>query len=179
MIRETYKDKIINGGPKINTAQIEFNKFIEYLELIDKCKYKNEAQKIIDPILTHTNDEAQVNTLKRILNNKISNNITKHNEKNTCPHCSKKNFVNNNDDYMICGYSHKGYDWNGCGKDWCNNCSKKLCKQWGTDSLFNKFNRVHTSKCCKKHAEKMGVDYLTEYCQCSGKYYKIDKLSIY
>lgn len=172
-MQETYKDKILRN--KINTKQIEFNKFIEYLDLLDNCTYKNEAQKIVNLALNYTEDDAQISTLRRILNDKISNMNVKYNEKNICPHCSKKNFINNSDDYMICGYSHKGYDWNGCGKDWCNNCGKKLCKQWGADSLFNKLNRVHTIKCCKKHAEKMGADYLTEYCQCTRKYYKADK----
>lgn len=175
MIYETYKDKIMNTSSKINTKQIMFHDFIEYLDVLDKCKYKNEAQKIVDNMMRETNDDAQVNTLKKILDNKIINNVIKQTDKHSCPHCNKKNFVNNNDDYTICGYTNKGYDWNGCGKDWCNICSKKLCKQWGTDSLFNKLNRVHTNKCCKKHAEKMGVDYLSEYCQCVNKYYKYHK----
>jgi hypothetical protein len=168
---ETYKDKIM----KSTTKQIEFNKFVEYLDLLDTCIYKCEAQKIINLALVHTDDDAQINTLKRIFNNKSINISPKYIDKNICPHCSKKNLINQNDDYVICGYTHKGYDWNGCGKDWCNNCSKKLCKQWGTDSLFNKLNRIHTNKCCRKHAEKMGADYLMEYCQCTGKYYKMDK----
>jgi hypothetical protein len=172
----TYKDKIMNGVSKNNTKQIMFNEFIEYLDILDKCKYKNEAQKIIETIITNTNDDAQLSTLKRILDNKIQNIVLKYNDKNTCPHCNKKNFINTNDGYIICGYTSKGFDWNGCGKDWCNHCNKKLCKQWGTDSLFNKFNRIHTNKCCKKHAEKTGADYINEYCQCINEPYKYYKL---
>jgi hypothetical protein len=167
----TYKDKILN---KYHIKCITLNEFLEYLDKLDKCTYKQDTQKIIDVIIKNTDDEAQISTLKRIIDSKPQN--IKHNDKNTCPHCNKKNFIiNPEDDYVICGYTHKGYDWNGCGKDWCNVCCKKLCKQWGTDALYNKFNRVHTAKCCKKHAEKLGVNY-EDYCQCSNKPYKIDRL---
>lgn len=169
---ETYRDKTLSNT-KINTKQIEFDAFVEYLNLLDKCKYKCDAQKVMDSIINKTNDDAQVSTLKRIVNNKLQN--VKQYEKNVCPHCSRRNHLSNTDDYVICGYTNKGFDWNGCGKDWCNCCSKKLCKQWGNDSLFNVINRIHTNKCCKKHATKNGADYLGEYCQCKNKYYKINK----
>ena len=164
---DTYKDKILSGS-----KQMDLNKFIDYLEIMNKCKYKNETQKIIDSVINSINDDAQISALKRIIGTKPQNIGPKLNEKHKCPHCNKKNNIVGTDDYIICGYTNKGYDWNGCGKDWCNGCSKKLCKQWGTDSLFNRFNRIHTSKCCKKHAKKVGADYLTEYCQCTDKYYK-------
>lgn len=171
----TYKDKIVNGIAKNNTRQILFSEFMDYLDILDKCKYKNEANKIIESIIYNTNDDAQINTLKRILDMKPPNNIYKQYDNKTCPHCNKKHFINNNDDYMICGYSHKGYDWNGCGKDWCGQCGKKLCKQWGHNSLFNPLNRIHNNKCCKKHADKNGFDYLNDYCQCIDKHYKYVK----
>ncbi len=175
IMTDTYKDKMVNGKPKCNTIQIEFNKFIEYLDILDKFEYKNEAYKFINSIVNQTNDDAQLSTFKIIMNNKLQDNIIKQNKKCICPHCNKKNNINNGDDYVICGYTNKGFDWYGCGKDFCNICSKKLCKQWGTDTLFNKYNRVHTDKCCKKHAIKIGEDYLKEYCQCKNKHYKINK----
>jgi len=175
---ETYKDKIINGKPKSNMTQIEFNKFIEYLDILNTYEYKSEAQKLINSIIIKTNDDAQISTLKIIMDNKLPDNIIKQYKKCICPHCNKKNNINTNDDYMICGYTNKGFDWYGCGKDWCNCCSKKLCKQWATDTLFNIQNRIHNDKCCKKYALKLGEDYLNEYCQCKNKPYKINKYNI-
>jgi hypothetical protein len=164
---ETYKDKIM----KPKNSSIEINKFIEYLGILDTFEYKNDAQKFVNSIISSTNDDAQLSTIRIILNNKISDRIIK--QTNNCPHCNKKNNINPNDDYMICGYTSKGFDWNGCGKDWCYACSKKLCKQWGTDILYNKYNRVHNGKCCRKHANKNGEDYLMTYCQCHDKHYKV------
>ena len=46
--------------------------------------------------------------------------------------------LHNNIEYVICGYinSNKGYDWNGCGKDWCAKCNKMLCKSWDLNQLW-------------------------------------------
>lgn len=168
MTQPTYKD-IIMTTP--NFKLIEINKFIDHLYLIEKCKNKNDANKIISSIMPNINDNAQINTLTRILNENFKDKIIVNN-KYSCPHCNRKNNNDSDDEYVICGYTCRGYDWYGCGKDWCGICNKKLCKHWANDSLYNKFNRIHNNKCCKKHAEKNGCDYLTEYCQCIHKYYK-------
>jgi hypothetical protein len=35
--------------------------------------------------------------------------------------------------------------------------------------LFNKFNRHHNSNCCKNHANKHGIDYKDNYCECTNE----------
>ena len=49
-----------------------------------------------------------------------------------CPHCMHVNIINERTTYSICGYNDImiGYDWEGCGRDWCVTCGKKLCKKW-------------------------------------------------
>ena len=56
---------------------------------------------------------------------------------------------------------------NGCGKDWCFRCGKKLCKSWFVDDLFNPENCFHTIKCCMLDAELKEENYYKTYCRCS------------
>ena len=73
--------------------------------------------------------------------------------------------------YIICGYSsNRGFDWKGCGNDWCFLCGKKLCKSWNVDRLYSKINRFHDDRCCKIHSLKTNSNYLTDYCQCNNFY---------
>ena len=72
--------------------------------------------------------------------------------------------------YVICGYGTKGFDWQGCGFDWCFQCGKKLCKCWNVNHLYNLKNRFHNSKCCRSHALKTGGLYPDDYCQCRNKF---------
>jgi hypothetical protein len=97
--------------------------------------------------------------------NNSSNLITKH-----CPHCKIICKIPINSEYAICGYlnDNKGYDWDGCGKDWCPKCDKILCKSWDKDKLFVSFNRVHNNICCKEYAEKNMMDY-NDFCKCNVK----------
>ena len=76
-----------------------------------------------------------------------------------CPHCNNKNYGSIGSPYMICGYTPRGFDWKGCGKDWCFRCEKLLCKKWEINSLHFELNRIHTDECCSKHANEMGNVY--------------------
>jgi hypothetical protein len=103
---------------------------------------------------------------KQMLNSLLNideNCITKN-----CPHCGNSCSGTIDTTYIICDYNDpiNGFQWNGCGKDWCFYCEKKLCKQWGNDELYNEENRKHTKECCKKMAKKNEEDYEEQYCQC-------------
>jgi hypothetical protein len=88
-----------------------------------------------------------------------------------CPHCSKPYIGNENLTHVICGYnnSHQGFDWEGCTKDWCFSCGKKLCKSWIENKLYLEINRTHNFECCKKHAST-NCELYGNYCQCNNKY---------
>jgi hypothetical protein len=149
---------------------IEFDRFVIYLNIIDKIKYNNDAYVIIQDLELIYDDNAQINTLNRIISKKPCSkplNNKQYYLQVCCPHCKKKNTGINTTEYIICGYSTKGYDWKGCGKDWCFKCGKKLCKNWNFDHLFNKLNRTHDDKCCKTYAAKIGDIYPDDYCQCN------------
>jgi len=151
--------------------EMDFNKFKIYLDLIDFIYYQDDASLIIEDIEKNYNDSTQINTLKKIIKNKplqTDNNGKKItiNYKN-CPHCGLKNTGKLDTTYIICGYSgNRGFDWKGCGHDWCFNCGKKLCKTWTNHMLFNLQNRFHDDKCCKHYAQSIGDNYPENYCQC-------------
>jgi len=92
-----------------------------------------------------------------------------------CPHCLIMNRFDKNLDYVICGYTDnaKGYDWNGCGKDWCNKCNKMLCKSWKKDLLFIPNNRKHDKICCKEYAKENMIDE-NLFCSCLSEDSKIN-----
>lgn len=194
----TYKDKIINAS-NINDAtsilsialltvdneievkllkslinnnrysnKMDMNKLIVYFNILNMLNSYNDAETLINDIQKNITDVVQINTFKRLLKNKPQTNSNA-NYKN-CPHCNHRNSMENNKSYMICGYSSKGYDWKGCGMDWCFNCGKKLCKSWNHDMLFNKLNRHHDNKCCKNYAHINNLNYEKEYCMCKNEY---------
>lgn len=162
-ILESYSDK------KRFNIQMDLNKFIVYLDIIETVHYRNDADVIFNDILNSISDIAQINTLKRIIEKKPYRQFNIQKIRN-CPHCNKKNIYDGMNTYVICGYTSKGYDWKGCGKDWCFQCGKKLCKSWNNDMLFNKFNRTHNSKCCKHYALKLNDIYPDNYCMCKTEY---------
>lgn len=151
--------------------EMDFNKFKIYLDIIDFIYYQNDASLIMEDIELNYNDSTQINTLKKIIRNKPmkSSNHGKKiiiNYKN-CPHCGLKNIGKSDTTYIICGYSsNKGFDWKGCGHDWCFSCGKKLCKTWTNNMLFNPQNRFHDEKCCKHYAQSIGDQYPDNYCIC-------------
>ncbi|CAH6421301.1 Hypothetical protein KVN_LOCUS216 [uncultured virus] len=170
--------------------RIEFEKFKMYLDIFENIKYYHDAIELLKEFSLLTNDKAQLNTLEKLISKKPLNennilNLLKNdvipddNYKKimkNCPHCDNIIFEFENMDYIICGYSNKGFDWKGCGYDWCFKCGKKLCKNWNLNELFNKFNRFHNNKCCKMHANKIGNKYPTEYCQCDNNHVRRNHL---
>lgn len=108
------------------------------------------------------NQICQTKTIKK----QKSNEIVK-----KCPHCSYSYTGNENTLYVICGYNdnRQGYDWEGCTKDWCFVCGKKLCKLWDKDKLWLEPNRIHNSYCCKSQALE-NYELYDNYCQCNHKY---------
>jgi hypothetical protein len=151
--------------------KMELDKFMLYINIIANMNYYNDAMMIIGDIEILINDNAQINTLKRLVKNKptkhIGDSLIKHFK--DCPHCGRRRIGVDDSDYVVCGYTNRGYDWKGCGKDWCFKCGKKLCKSWNTNQLYNKANRYHNAECCKNHASKHGLTYKDNYCECSNE----------
>ena len=156
----------------------------ELFRLIDKIngiQFRDDCIDILNNIFLYTHDNAQINTVKRIINMKqmkpdlvpLSNlrSIQKKEKEvsKPCPHCGMMKTDSADAVYVICGYGTKGFDWKGCGFDWCFDCGKKLCKCWNVNLLYNLKNRFHNNKCCKGHALKTGSNYPDEYCQCRNK----------
>jgi len=175
MTSNNIEKKIINSlifQSRYN-KKMELEKFMLYMDILVNMKYYNDAQLIIGDIEMHINDNVQLNTLKRIIKNKPNRNIG-YNEDiikyKDCPHCGRRRHGSDDICYVICGYTNRGYDWKGCGKDWCFKCGKKLCKNWNLDMLFNKINRIHDGKCCKAHANKYRIAYDGNYCECSNEF---------
>lgn len=88
-------------------------------------------------------------------------------KKKECPHCSIEYELPDTVTYIICGYDINGFDWIGCGRDWCFRCGKKLCKKWKINQLFNQKNRLHNDSCCIKKAN-IKKENSNNYCSCSS-----------
>jgi hypothetical protein len=162
-------DEYINQNMKNNSDNIQMNSFLRFgrnktvkTHNITKDKlYKfsfqpnvfNRKQKIFDDV-----------------NN--TNSLTKH-----CPHCNIITKVPNDSEYAICGYlnNNKGYDWDGCGKDWCPKCDKLLCKSWDKNKLFVSINRFHDGTCCKEYADKNNISY-DKFCKCLTPFVNREKM---
>jgi hypothetical protein len=140
----------------------------------DRDKALSFASKAMDK----TNDDVYKKTLERLIQRKeyISREIKPKPKDNVkyinkkCPHCSHILYMPEDTGYVICGYHNpnQGYDWNGCGRDWCFHCGKILCKRWETNSLCLQMNRYHDEDCCSKHAKENGTVYPDDYCQCNN-----------
>lgn len=152
------------------TKTMDHSRFIVYLNVLNTITYYEDALTIIEDIGSKINDPIQLNILNIIINTKSK----KHNKvdhfvikKKDCPHCGRSSYCKSNEQYVICGYtSNRGFDWRGCGRDWCFKCGKKLCKHWSIDELFNKSNRIHDDKCCKSYANRHNDIYHDNYCSC-------------
>jgi hypothetical protein len=197
-INSSYKDLLIGMiHNKKYDKILDMRTLAHTLNELKKVVYREEVDEFIDKNTKNNIDTIQLNTFLKMGRNKIvkshlskdksykithlsifkkkddiinSNLITKH-----CPHCNIITKVPNDSEYVICGYSNnnKGYDWDGCGKDWCPKCDKLLCKSWDKDKLFVNFNRIHNSTCCKEYAEKNLLDY-NNFCHCTTLYVKRD-----
>lgn len=164
------------NGKKYDVA-FDNNTMIKYIRELSLCKYKDDVHESMQGFINNTADVAQIKTFFRIANSKPSRpqytkdmkhkndiqNVTK-----KCPHCGHKCIAPKGTKYVICGYYDTGYDWDGCGADWCFKCNKLLCKKWDNDKLYIPINRVHDNKCCKKHAKINNKDYQNEYCMCKN-----------
>ena len=141
-------DEFIDKNIKSHVDLIQLN------SLIRLSKFKQ--------IKIHEVQDVQVNVTFNHNHDYDNNYLTK-----KCPHCGIQVKIKNNEEYVICGYTDnlKGYDWNGCGKDWCSKCNKMLCKSWEHDQLFITINRNHDKTCCKKYAEENNLD-LELFCNC-------------
>ena len=155
--------------------------FFSLIDRINKFTFRDECTDIMNNIFSYTGDDAQINTIKRIINLKSMKpdlvplcNLRMIPKKETivtkpCPHCGMVKTESSEMTYVICGYGTKGFDWKGCGFDWCFSCGKKLCKCWNVNLLYNTKNRFHNNKCCKSHSLKTGGVYPDDYCQCRNK----------
>ncbi len=163
--------------------KIPYDDFITLLDDLNNLKYKEEIIENLHQLKNKTNDVAQINTIIRIANTKPDkyagktiNTIKYKNKsfgiKQNCPHCGVSNITDYDTYYAICGYTDvkNGYNWEGCGRDWCTRCGKKLCKKWSENNLFIQENQFHDSKCCTKYSSKINSNYHVEFCQCYNNY---------
>ena len=149
----SYKDSFHNN------YSIGTKEFMDILNKFNKFQYRDDARDLIRKIFKRTINETQRNTIIRIIGSLPPKTITvpklsgkKVHKK--CPHCQKQTELNIDSTYVICGYTDKGFDLDGCGKDWCFRCEKKLCKSWYVHELFIHDNQYHNDKCCKLMAYK-------------------------
>lgn len=170
---------IINSQ-KFDNITIDTISFVKLLTNVGTFKYKEDVYNVIDNIkkkLTSTH----LKTLMRIADMKLckpqdvslkvshEKSIIDDEQMKKCPHCGHYNVFPKNSKYVICGYPENGYDWIGCGKDWCFECEKMLCKSWDVHKLQEVTNRCHDGSCCMSHASRHNHDYRLKYCQCSNE----------
>lgn len=167
---------------KICEKYIDYSLLKEIIRDLNNCKYREEAYAHIPQLMAKTTNLAQIKTFTRIANSKplkpqyisikeIKSN-TQANIFKPCPHCGHSCQAPKFTEYIICGYRDNGYDWEGCGKDWCFKCGKILCKSWDNDMLFIEENRSHDMECCKHHAHSHNKVYPDDYCQCNNQFIK-------
>lgn len=147
---------------------------------VNLCETRDEALEAISKLTNKTVDDVYRKTLERIAHKKNYRKVKiiakhtdcsqVHNITKKCPHCSHAVNMPDTTQYIICGYHNPnlGYDWNGCGRDWCFHCNKMLCKRWEVDGLNLVSNRVHDEDCCSKHAKETGHKFPDDYCQCNN-----------
>jgi hypothetical protein len=175
---------MVNG--KRYESIMDFKTVKSVIESLNECQFRDDADEIIELYSKKTFDSIQKRSLSKISKNKPSRplNYQKHETKlniNTdekinlvskmCPHCGHPCTTSVDSTYVICGYIdiRSGYDWKGCGKDWCFKCGKILCKSWDTNQLFLEMNRYHDHECCKNHAKENSRQYPEEYCYCENQ----------
>jgi len=149
----------------------------DMLRDIHRQETKEDARDLVAKIDNRTHDDVYKRTMNRLANRKNhkiverTDNIKRViNISKKCPHCNHVMNMPEQTTYVVCGYSNttSGYDWNGCGKDWCFHCEKILCKSWEVNGLHFDMNRHHTDDCCKKHSIETKRKYPDDYCQCNN-----------
>ena len=188
-------NKYVVKYPNLKSMIISYTNGRTYPDTVDiKTKQTNIENLFFSNTLANTtsillqardnsNDIIYKTTLERIACKKIydpsTENVNKHlkiNHKNVvyvdkkCPHCSHTLNMSENTNYIICGYHStiSGYDWLGCGHDWCFSCEKKLCKRWEIDNLCLPANRFHDDECCLNHSMINDFNYMNDYCHCNN-----------
>lgn len=166
----------LNGRSYNDTIDIKTKQ--NMLNDICLCETKEDASTLMSKVIARSSDDVYKRAMERIINCKrykiigpmagsVSVNICK-----KCPHPHCGHIINMATDtqYVICGYTdpNHGYDWNGCGKDWCFQCNKILCKSWEFNRLHLEMNRTHDNDCCSQHANVNDHKYPDDYCQCNG-----------
>lgn len=170
-IYNIYKNKVsieYKYVMKSMIASLNFSQsycFDEFIKIINHIKKHKITKKTFNKIIKNTNDYVQIKCLKKVYKQVLNDTIIIEKE---CPHCGHLNKGTGNTNYIICGYTKKGYDWEGCQRDWCFKCNKKLCKKWDVNELFLESNRIHNT-CCYRYAKKHN-DNLDLYCVCENKY---------
>lgn len=170
---------LINGRKYERVYDLETMK--KYIADLSASKYREDAYELIGQYALQTSDPAQMRTFTRIADLKPSKpqyismkELRQRDRENMvtrkCPHCHHKCLLPRETLYAICGYGPDGYDWEGCGRDWCFRCGRKLCKAWEQDQLYLPTNRFHDSKCCRRHSLLHGTKYPDHYCRCSTVY---------
>lgn len=173
MIFSYANGRIYNDNIDIKTKQ-------NILNDVMLCDTKEDAVNLISIAMDRSTDDVYKRTMERLANRKHYKKID-HTSNNTlvnvckkCPHPHCNHIANMPEDtqYIICGYTNPnhGYDWNGCGKDWCFQCEKMLCKSWEINQLHLAMNRTHNDECCAKHASVNGHRYPDDYCQCNNSH---------
>jgi len=150
-----------------------------WIDDIYMCDSKTTAFDLISKISDKSNDDIYKKTLQRIANNKNYKKVENTKKidpiktlAKSCPHCAHTISMPEKTNYIICGYQNSilGYDWSGCGRDWCFSCGKMLCKKWESDKLHLQMNRTHDDECCSKHAKDNGYVYPDDYCKCNNSH---------
>lgn len=166
---------MLNGYQYFDTIDQHIK--IEMIHDMIKCDSKDDGKIIFEKMENLTNDDVMKRVMTKLLNKKKNKKYKFFNDfakviTKKCPHCTNQLTARYGADYVICGYQNttNGYDWIGCGRDWCFQCGKMLCKKWETHKLHCEANRSHDDKCCSRHANEHGKKYMTEYCYCRTKY---------
>jgi len=178
---EAFINSIVNGKIYENTMSIAHIR--ETIIDISLLKYKEDVIDLMDNICNgRLINDIQKRTFLRLGRVKIMKPFVQSEKNNSgeiielvkknCPHCGNLCCAQHNSEYIICGYSdsQKGYDYHGCGRDWCFKCGKILCKSWNHDTLFLELNRYHNSGCCEEHADTHNKKYPEDYCQCINQH---------
>jgi len=159
------------------SKRITIKSFINILAKMDNISNWELFKDVHFKLMSFTDDSNQLSLLKKLIKIKKTKifNYSKicYFKKiyKFCPFCSAKNYGGIDEEYIICGYGKRGYNFIGCGNDWCFICNKKLCKNWIYDQLYNLSNRYHNNKCCLNHSKLTNTNY-DEYCKCSNHYVK-------
>ncbi len=180
---------LVNGKTYIDSIDIKSKQNL--LHDVQASESREDASDLISKLSSRLgSDDVYKRTMERLANRKQHKNELKTTNKTVfkkkvhvtkkCPHCNHQMNMPESTEYVICGYGNpnQGYDWNGCGKDWCFQCEKLLCKSWEVNRLHFEMNRVHTDECCSKHAHDTGKKYPENYCHCNNLYVNRDSNDI-